>query len=231
VELNAVTPETLFGDDAEADAIIYSLYADLLAGKVPMDELERILRAARAYEDECERIVALARKVVHHDSVQRILIHLDRRSPTARFVRFGARLVPIFNYFQAALVLYCDGLLSARQVLFVAVDMLRSSEFELSNLANSLQDLMRRGRITLEMAQRLAQEAAEAATSGTLAGIGDLPPFEHIARAFADRVRYLGGASPLEWPAENPVLDYVSLFDAEHQERQERKRRRRRRNG
>ena len=28
-------PETLFGDDAEADGIIYSLYADVLAGSVP----------------------------------------------------------------------------------------------------------------------------------------------------------------------------------------------------
>lgn len=228
VELNTVAPETLFGDDAEADAIIYSLYADLIAGKVPMDELERILHAARAYDDDCARILDLARRVVHHDSVQRILIHLDQRSPTAGFTKFGARLVPIFNYFQAALVLYCDGLLSARQVLFVAVDMLQSSEFELSSLANSLQDLLRRGRITLEVAQRLAQEAREAGASGALAGIEDLPPFEHIARAFADRVRYLGGAPPLEWPSENPVLDYVSLVDAEHQQRHGRKRRRRR---
>ena len=75
--------------------------------------------------------------------------------------------------------------------------------------------------------QRLAQEAREAGTSGALSGIEDLPPFEHIARAFADRVRYLGGAPPLEWPSENPVLDYVSLVDAEHQQRHGRKRRRR----
>lgn len=229
VQLNTTAPETLFGDDAEADAIIYSLYADIIAGKIPADELERILQAARAYDDDRARILDLSRRVVHQDSVRRILIHLDQRSPTAGFTKFGGRLVPIFNYFQAALVLYSDGLLSARQVLFVAVEMLGSREYVLSSLANSLQDLLRRGRISLDVAQRLAEEAAEAATSGALAGIANLPPFDDIARAFADRVRYLGGAPPLEWPEENPVLDYVSLVDAEHQERRERKRRKRRR--
>src|SRR5689334_13876160 len=34
--------ETLFGDDAEADAIIYCLYADLVAGRVSVLDLERV---------------------------------------------------------------------------------------------------------------------------------------------------------------------------------------------
>jgi hypothetical protein len=224
VAMNTVAPETLFGDDAEADAIVYSLYADLLAGKVPEDELERILRAARAYDDELEHTLELARTVVHQDSVQRILIHLDQRSPTATFTRFGARLVPIYNYFQAALILYGDGVLGARQVLFIAQEMLSSSEFTIATLANSLQDLLRRGRLPMEVARRLAEEAAEAARSGALSGAADLPPFEQMARVFADRVRHLGGAPPLEWPAEHPVLDYVSMVDAEHDERSEKKR-------
>lgn len=224
VALNTVAPETLFGDDAEADAIVYCLYADILAGKLPLDELERVLEAARAYEDEVERVLELARNVVHQDSVQRILIHLDQRSPTATFNRYGARLVPIYNYFQAALILYCDGVLSARQVLFVAQDMLSSPEFSIAMLANSMQDLVRRGRLAVDVARRLADEAGEAAKAGALSGNPDLPPFEQMARLFADRVRNLGGAPPLEWPAEHPVLDYVSLVDAEHQERREKKR-------
>src|SRR5690606_20328620 len=149
-----------FGDDAEADAIIYCLYADILAGAVSADELARILQAARAYDDEAELTLELAARVVRRDAVQRILIHLDQRSPTATFTRYGRRLVPIFNYFQAALVLYGDGLLTARQVLFVALDMLDSSEYTLATLANSLQDLIRRGRVSTEVAARLAEEAA-----------------------------------------------------------------------
>ena len=112
-------PETLFGDDAEADAIIYCLYADILAGHVSMGELGRVLEAARAYEDQAARTLALAERVRRGDAVRRILIHLDRRSPTAGFRQFGPRLVPIFNYFQAALVLFEDRVLSAQPVMRV----------------------------------------------------------------------------------------------------------------
>ncbi|ACY16542.1 hypothetical protein [Haliangium ochraceum] len=232
VNQGAVAPETLFGDDAEADAIVYSIYGDLLAGNIPEDELERILRAARAYDDDIERTLGLAKRLVKQDSVQRILIHLDQRSPTALFSRFGARLVPIYNYFQAALLLYADGHLGARQVFFVARDMLRSAEFSIHTLANSLQDLLRRGRMSVEVAQRLADQAAKAAKSGALAQsdvAGDksgpaLPPFDQVARVFADRVRQLGNAAPIQWPSERKRIDYVNLVDSEHQERRAKKR-------
>jgi hypothetical protein len=42
---------------------------------------------------------------------------------------------------------------------------------------------------------------------------------EEIAWSFAQRVREWGGAPPLEWPREQPQLDYVSLVDAEYQKR------------
>src|SRR5207302_7280139 len=38
--------ETLFGDDAEADAIIYCLYADVIGGRVSLSDLERVLVAS-----------------------------------------------------------------------------------------------------------------------------------------------------------------------------------------
>jgi hypothetical protein len=217
-------PETLFGDDAEADAIIYCLYADILAGRITREELTRILEAARAYDDEIERTLALAESVRRADSVQRILIHLDRRSPPAAFTHFGPRLVPIYNYFQAALLLYADKVLSARQVLFVAIEMLESEEYELGSLANSLQDLLMRGRLDFEVATQLALDAREAAASGALAERDDLPPFDEIAWSFAERVRNLGGSSPLEWPEDNPHLDYVQLVDEEHHKRRKKKR-------
>src|SRR5262249_26050130 len=64
-------PETLFGDDAEADAIIYSLYADILADKVSMAELRQVMKAARAYEDQANRTLALYDRVRRADSVRR----------------------------------------------------------------------------------------------------------------------------------------------------------------
>src|SRR5438067_9729507 len=63
--------ETLFGDDAEADAIIYCLYADLIAGRVSLSDLERVLVASRAYDDDAEKILGLARDVPRGE-VQRV---------------------------------------------------------------------------------------------------------------------------------------------------------------
>jgi len=218
----AAPSETLFGDDAEADAIIYCLYADIVADQVTLYDLERVLTAARAYDDDAQRTLELARQVPKGGAVRRMFIHLDRRSPPMGFHRFGPRLVPVFNYFQSALVLYADGVLTARQVLFVALEMIDSKQYELGGLANSVQDLMRRGRLDRETALRLVGEAQEAAASGALSGRTDLPPFDQIAAAFRDRVRDLGGFVP---PAlgDEPTLDYVRLVDEEHGQRRERR--------
>jgi hypothetical protein len=219
----AADAETLFGDDAEADAIIYCLYADLIAGRVSLPDLERVLVASRAYDDDALHILDLARRVPKHDAVQRLFIHLDRRSAPVGFRHYGPRLVPVFNYFQAALVLYSDRVLSARQVIFVALEMLDSKQFELGNLATSVQDVIRRGRVSREVALQLTAEANEAAKSGALSGRNDLPPFEQIAQAFRARVRELGPIEPLDLEATSP-LDYVRLVDDEHHGRRRRPR-------
>ncbi|HEU4616054.1 MAG TPA: haloacid dehalogenase-like hydrolase [Kofleriaceae bacterium] len=215
--------ETLFGDDAEADAIIYCLYADIVSGVVSLQDLERVLIASRAYEDDAQRCLDLARRVPHADAVRRMFIHLDRRSPPMGFRRYGSRLVPVFNYFQAALVLYEDHVLTARQVIFVALEMLDSGQYALGHLATSVQDVIRRGRVARETALRLTEEAAEAATSGALSGRTDLPPFEQIAESFRERVRELGGTVHSETEPGEP-LDYVRLVDEEHEHRHRRRR-------
>ncbi|HMG53622.1 MAG TPA: haloacid dehalogenase-like hydrolase [Kofleriaceae bacterium] len=218
----AATAETLFGDDAEADAIIYCLYADLVAGRVSLQDLERVLIASRAYDDDALRILDLARRVPKHDAVNRLFIHLDRRSAPVGFRHYGPRLVPVFNYFQAALVLYSDRVLSARQVIFVALEMLDSKQYELGHLATSVQDVIRRGRITREVALQLSAEANDAAQSGALSGRSDLPPFEQIAEAFRARIRELGPSEPAPIEPASP-LDYVRLVDEEHDNRRTRR--------
>ena len=103
--------EVLFGDDAEADAFIYSLYADLIAGRV--DERGAAARCSRrpqVYPDDRDaHRRRRGRPIPPADPVRRIFIHLDRLTPPAHFARYGPRVVPIFNYFQAALVLMADG--------------------------------------------------------------------------------------------------------------------------
>jgi len=214
--IGATAPaETLFGDDAEADAIIYCLYADIVAERVTLQELERVLAAARTYDDDAQRVLDLARRVPKGPAVRRMFIHLDRRSPPMGFRKFGQRLVPVYNYFQSALVLFTDGVLTARQVLFVALDMLDTKQFEVSTLANSMQDLLRRGRLAPQIAEQLVSEAETAVAGGALAGRG------HMVAEFRTSIAALAG-TPSQ-PFENTALDYVRLVDEEHASRKERR--------
>jgi hypothetical protein len=81
-----------------------------------------------------------------------------------------------------------------------------------SSLANSLQDLLRRGRLDLEAGLRLATECQ--ALVEKEASYSDLPR-EEIAAAFAARVRSLGViAEPPKAPPGPSRLDYPALLGA-----------------
>ncbi|MFN7132765.1 MAG: hypothetical protein ACK4N5_11840 [Myxococcales bacterium] len=209
LESRARTPleaeETLFGDDAEADAFIYSLYSDLVAGRVDGPTLEKILEAGELYDDQAETCLQLAAQIEKSEITRRIFIHLDRRSPPARFSRYGPRVVPIYNYFQAALVLMTDGQLGSISVLKVAAEMVANYGYSVLTLGNSFQDLVRRGLPVAGLAVKLA----EAITSDNpLTQV--LRPAPDIFAAFAKRIAALGAV-----PAPPPPVqvDYLALLD------------------
>ena len=201
--------EVLFGDDAEADAFIYSLYADLVAGRVDEAVLGRVLTAAQVYPDDRERIITAWRAVPRSDPVRRIFIHLDRLTPPARFGRYGPRVVPIFNYFQAALVLLADGQLNPGQVARVAVEMVQTAGHNLLTLSNSFQDLLRRGLPVQAVAAPLFQ-ALEGAIQGREGVLQALRPLPDIVAAYTRRVAALGTTPP---PPEAREIDYLSVLD------------------
>jgi hypothetical protein len=197
--------EVLFGDDAEADAFIYSLYADMVAGRVDERILVQVLEAAEVYPDERARILGSWKDLPTADPVRRIFIHLDRLTPPASFTRYGPRVVPIFNYFQAALVLMGDGLLTAPQVLKVAAEMMQAGMHNLFTLSNSLQDLMRRGLQLEQVAQALVE-----ALQGPHQLANALRPVPDIVAAFSRRVASLGTVPPLP---KATAVDYLALID------------------
>src|SRR5262245_14283889 len=98
--------EYLFGDDWESDPLIYSLYADIVAGRVDPDQLVDILRAVRVDAPLIDQARALAAAIEPVDAVPRIFINLERRTPPAQLRAYGDRLVPTFNYLQTAACLY-----------------------------------------------------------------------------------------------------------------------------
>jgi hypothetical protein len=197
--------EVLFGDDAEADAFVYSLYADMVARRVDEPVIRRVLAAAEVYDDDVRRILFHWEKIPQADPVRRIFINLDRLTPPAYFSRYGGRVVPIFNYFQAALVLNADGHLSAPQVLKVMVEMIQTAGYNLLTLSNSFQDLTRRGFYLGEVAEGFAE-----ALKGPQALINVVRPVPDIIAAFTKRIAALGGEPA---PPKVREIDYLSLLD------------------
>ncbi len=193
--------ETLFGDDAEADALVYSLYADILASRVGDQTLTTVLEQAGSYPDVIARTLQLVHDVVPTDPVRRIFIHLDRRSEPDFFRRYGPRVVPVYNYFQSAVVLSHDGVLSPAAAVRLAAVLAIENDFSIADLAASAGDLVRRGHVpgaSLAPIARAAREIPE-----------PFPLSLQDRRAFADAL----GNPPGDGVSPPPVvIDYLAAL-------------------
>lgn len=154
--------EYLFGDDWESDPLIYSLYADTVAGAVSPGELAELLRAARVDPALIEEARQLAIGLPKGDAVRRIFINLERPTPPAAFRQYGARVVPTFNYFQTAACLVQEDALSLDGALRVARSLVEESGYTAAQLDNSLADVMRRGHLSTEHAAALRRRLGDA---------------------------------------------------------------------
>ena len=200
----AEAEEICFGDDAEADAFIYSLFGDMVARRVDEDLVRKVLALSQVYRDDAERIIQHWKATPVADPVRRIFIRLDRLTPPARFARYGPRVVPIFNYFQAALVLLADGHLTAPQVIKIAVEMVQTAGHNIITLSNSFQDLLRRGLPLQQAAVALSQ-----ALEGPNGLIQAIRPVPDIIAAFTKRLAALGTPPA---PPRPQAVDYVALI-------------------
>jgi hypothetical protein len=197
----AAAREYLFGDDWESDPLIYSLYADVVAGRVAPAMLSDLLHAARVDRPLIEEASRLAAELPHTEAVARIYINLERPTPPATLRAYGPRLVPSFNYFQTAACLFAEEALSGSAVADVARALVEESGFTSVRLANSLDDIVRRG--------HLAATAADA-LRGELAAGGLLPPPQRVHRLRWWR-RPAAPAPPVLPP---PSVDYRALVGA-----------------
>jgi hypothetical protein len=196
--------ETLVGDDAEADAFVYSLYADIMAGRAGEELVQQICERGRVYEDVVEETLVLVRRVEPAPVVERILIHLEQQTAPRNFDVFGSRVVPFYNYLQAAYVIHEDGRLPAKSVLRVAAEMVEQHRFDGDALARSYGDLAKRGRLAGIHIEALAAARSEL----------DAP---RIAKAEVERMVELlpthAKIARERWkpPAEEPMPNYVEL--------------------
>ena len=197
--------EVLIGDDAESDALIYSLYADVIAGVVADAELEDLLTRAQAYKDSIADALRYARILEHGEAVERILIHLDKASPPSDFAPYGARVVPFYNYLQAAFVLEEDGRLTPAAVVRVAIDLVLDHRFDGEALGRSYLDLWRRGHL------RGTGALAIGRAFGDMKEIATLPAAREIAqmcKTLADVAESIEKGTVPTTPR-----DYLALLD------------------
>jgi hypothetical protein len=211
--------ETLFGDDAEADAFVYSLYGDIMSGRVGEELLHTIATRGRVYEDVLEDMIRCIRVLRSEgDVVERILIHLEQQTAPRDFQVYGARVVPFYNYLQAAFVVHEDGRLPSEGVLRVAVELVTQHRFDGDALARSYADLGKRGHLAGtkidDLASALAVWEAERhvpAGEELRLMVERLPAYAEQAR---ERKRTLD---------EQPMPDYLALVE-KHNPRHKKKR-------
>jgi len=183
--------ETLFGDDAEVDALIYSVYGDACSGRLSAAQVSRILEAAGAYPDRIEiAMEAMAGLEVGDAVVEDIFIHLEQGSPPRRFAALGPRVVPVFSWWQAALVLHERGRLDSGALRAVMDEVAEAEGLAPWGLAGLAQDLVRRGHATAAMLDGLDGEVAT------------------LSRQALSRL-----PAPAPVPASEDVADYVGLLN------------------
>lgn len=208
--------EVLLGDDAEADAFVYALYADVCRGRVGDAELSAVMREGRCYEDDIADSLRYCSYIQPGDVVERILIHLERQSVPSDFDHFGGRVVPFYNYLQAAYLLFHDGRLDADAVLRVAQDMAVRHHFDGGSLARSYLELARRGHVSSERIGELDDAYRKTLERGRVAGASEL----------GEMVRDLTEQAP-EIPPHEPrlavELDYAALVHAHNPRRKKRR--------
>ena len=163
--------EVLFGDDAEADAFVYSLYADICAGVVTRSEVEDLLEIARVFPEDRDRILKGFDSVSKRDCVRRIFVHLDRVCAPSDFEALGQRVCPVYNYFQAAVLLHDMGLLGSAATLEVGKQMAMEDMFSPDALLASILDLAARTKLDRERLRKLSKAEGEEAFSSLQAGL------------------------------------------------------------
>jgi len=202
--LPSQTDEILFGDDAETDAYVYSLYADLCAGRVGVDVLANVLEQSAVSEDEAPELVRQASRIPRRDHCLRIFIHLDRISSLDPFSEYGTRVCPFYNYFQPAVVLAEMGAIDAKAALRVAAELVIDQAFSPEALLASFVEVARRGHVGPEGKQALLQALVGVSMTEFATATPTLIAFgRELART---------EVQPHEAPQTPDVIDYTSLL-------------------
>jgi len=157
--------EVLIGDDLESDALAYSLYSDILSGRLPEGQVMAVLRRHGVARADAFDIAELARMAGQRDGVRRIYIRMERHAEPDAFRGFGPHLVACRGPLQMATSMVDEGLISRAGLVRVARDLLdRGATPE--QVADSLQDSVTRGLLDPERLAGLQSRLIDAGLMG-----------------------------------------------------------------
>ena len=141
--------EYLFGDDVEIDADAYSLYARLLQGEISAGDAEDAMTAAGVRREDRKTVFRLLDRLPRtRGVVERIFIHLAKKSPPERFRPLGDRVVPVKSAFQLGLALWKLNLIDADTPRQARDSILSGPGSSRDDLDEEVADAIRRGLIT-----------------------------------------------------------------------------------
>jgi len=206
--------EILVGDDAESDAFIYCLYADICAGRIDDNQLTEILRRGKTYPAVAVDAIRYARQIEKANFVDRIFIHLERQSPPSTFAPYRARVIPFYNYLQPTFVLAEDGRISPSAVVRVAVELVLHHRFDAEALARSYLDLRRRGHVAGTLVPALRNAVAELAAEAKLPAAHEIL---HMCDRLDERLPTLVPVPPP--PLSEDIPDYLTLVTMHNRRR------------
>ena len=152
--------EILFGDDFEHDATIYSFYSDIISGKFEEFEILTILKRWRVSKEEFNLIrkyLARLNKIRKKKKyiVKKIFIHLEANTPPRKHMVFSDKIIPTYNYFQTALVLYIDRYITFKGLLRVMNELNKKYYFDPSQFIFSVKDLLQRDILNVKKGEKL----------------------------------------------------------------------------
>ena len=187
--------ETLFGDDCEVDPVIYTVYSELVAGRIDKNALIAVLTREGAYPDDIKRALRALSHLDHAEAVEDIFIRIDRGIPITLYDALGPKVHAVSSWWQAALVLYERERLPLDSVAEVAsaCQLMDRPSF----LVELAQDAVRRGMVqastVLATLQHPAAEDIAAQTKQALHDLADAPP-----RAISEPPDYNGFLDALQ---------------------------------
>lgn len=204
----ALPPKTklvLFGDDSESDAMVYSLFAEILAKTIRPLDLFHLLEHMRVYREEALNVAWLARRVREPAApVQAAFINLETGSQAGWYSRFGGLVYATDNSLQTACALYEQGYIREQAVRSIARDMALNHEQTPSMLARSLDEGARRGTYGIDTLDKLWPSLHKA---------GLLPPPPVRGEAGEGAVTRL---NPRRWkPEARPLRQLKRLYSDE----------------